>query len=178
MRHLPATHFTDTFYEINGVALTRRQQVQVAAAAGRRYKVITGDDRDQPPEKGVIHFTPIGTYDLPEYEQQKVFYFPSTTDTFGNVVLEAQASGLAVIVTDQGGPMENIIPEKTGIVVKADCIQSLYAAMAALISDPRRRSEMGRAARRHSNDRSFEAAFDETWQMFGNVDAQKKAMAG
>jgi glycosyltransferase involved in cell wall biosynthesis len=31
---------------------------------------------------------------------------PSTTDTFGNVVLEAQASGLPAIVKDRGGPQE------------------------------------------------------------------------
>ncbi len=337
-------HFTDTFYEINGVALTLQQQVHFAAATKRPYTLITCDDQNRPPEKGVVHFAPIGTYDLPEYEQQKIFYppllemldychregfnhihtatpgpiglaalaiarilqlpisgtyhtaipqyvqiltgsnfmeeiawkfvlwyydqldliyvpsqstrdelvakgissekirvyprgidtqrfnparrngffkkwncdekstkllyvgrvskeknlhllsqayrrlvestswvmltvvgdgpyldemmaeigdlpciftgrleggdleaayassdvfvFPSTTDTFGNVVLEAQASGIPVIVTDRGGPAENIIPGETGIVVKADCVQSLFSAMASLTADP------------------------------------------
>ncbi len=36
------------------------------------------------------------------YASSDVFVFPSTTDTFGNVVLEAQASGLPVIVSDEG----------------------------------------------------------------------------
>src|SRR5262249_4114199 len=38
-----------------------------------------------------------------------VFIFPSHTDTAGNVVLEAQASGLPVLVTNEGGPKENIL---------------------------------------------------------------------
>ena len=345
-------HFTDTFYEINGVALTLQQQVQLAPAANRHYTLITCDDQNRPPEKGVVHFAPIGTYELPEYEQQKIFYppllemldychrqgfnhihtatpgpiglaalavarflqlpisgtyhtaipqyvqiltgsgfmeemawkfvlwyydqmdliyapsrstrdelvnkgissdkikiypcgidthrfnpakrngfykkwhcdgrttkliyvgrvsreknlhllcdafrrlvqstpavtlavvgdgpyldemkaetrglpciftgrlegddldaayassdvfvFPSTTDTFGNVVLEAQASGIPVIVTDQGGPAENIIPEQTGLVVPGDCARSIFTAMASLVADSRRRSAMGR----------------------------------
>ena len=44
------------------------------------------------------------------------FVFPSRTDTAGNVVLEAQASGLPVLVTDQGGPHENMVPTETGFV--------------------------------------------------------------
>jgi glycosyltransferase involved in cell wall biosynthesis/predicted metal-dependent phosphoesterase TrpH len=378
-------HFTDTFYEINGVALTLRQQVQSAITTNRRYTLVTCDDQNRPPEKGVCHFAPIGTYDLPEYEQQKIFYppllemldychqqgfnhihtatpgpiglaalaiarflklpisgtyhtaipqyvqiltgsgfmeelawkfvlwyydqldliyapsqstrdelvakgisaekiqiyprgidterfapakgngffkrwncgedtikllyvgrvsreknlhllveayrqlfertpsvnltivgegpyqeemmqattdlpciftgrlegedladayassdifvFPSTTDTFGNVVLEAQASGLPVIVTDQGGPMENIIQETTGLVVKADCVQSLTIAMHRLATDSGKRKRMGLAAQQYMKNRSFEAAIDKTWEMFGSVNAQKQASA-
>ena len=44
-----------------------------------------------------------------------VFLFPSRTDTFGNVVLEAQACGLPVIVTDEGGPREAVRHGETGL---------------------------------------------------------------
>jgi glycosyltransferase involved in cell wall biosynthesis len=47
-----------------------------------------------------------------------VFVFPSRTDTAGNVVLEAQASGLPVIVSDAGGPSESMIDGSTGIVCR------------------------------------------------------------
>ncbi|MFL6530851.1 MAG: glycosyltransferase, partial [Chthoniobacterales bacterium] len=40
------------------------------------------------------------------YASADLFVFPSTTDTFGNVIIEAQASGLPVIVSDAGGPQE------------------------------------------------------------------------
>jgi len=43
-----------------------------------------------------------------------LFVFPSRTDTAGNVVLEAQASGLPVLVSDTGGPRENMCPGRSG----------------------------------------------------------------
>jgi glycosyltransferase involved in cell wall biosynthesis len=376
-------HFTDTFYEVNGVALTLQQQVRLAAATNRHYTLITCDDQDRRPDRGVAHFKPIGTYSLPEYEQQTLFYppllemldychqqgfnhihtatpgpiglaalaiarflrlpisgtyhtqipqyvqvltgsgfmeelawkfvlwyydqldliyapsastrdelvakgisadkvkvyprgidthrfhptkrngfftawnydaattkllyvgrvsreknlhlladayrrlvssvdgvlltivgdgpyldemkrelsglpclftgrldgddlaeayassdlfvFPSTTDTFGNVVLEAQASGLPVIVTDQGGPAENVVPDQTGLIVSGDCSQSILDAMVSLTADARRRTAMGQAARQYMENRSFEAAFDRTWEMFGDVNTRLQA---
>jgi glycosyltransferase involved in cell wall biosynthesis len=52
---------------------------------------------------------------LPEiYSAADLFLFPSTTDTFGMVVLEAQACGVPALVTDKGGPKNIILPEETG----------------------------------------------------------------
>jgi glycosyltransferase involved in cell wall biosynthesis len=100
------------------------------------------------------------------YAGSDLFLFPSTTDTFGNVVLEAQASGLPVIVTDKGGPCENMIDGQTGLVIPADDSQALYEAIKSLIDHPDRRQRMGNAARRYMEQRSFEAAFLQTWEMY------------
>jgi glycosyltransferase involved in cell wall biosynthesis len=100
------------------------------------------------------------------YASADVFVFPSTTDTFGNVVLEAQASGLPVIVTDQGGPCENMVDKQTGLVVPADNARALLAAMQSLVMDPKRTADMAAAARSYMEQRSFEAAFLETWEMY------------
>lgn len=60
---------------------------------------------------------------LPEiYTGSDLFIFPSTTDTFGMVVLEAQACGLPAIVSDVGGPKEIIIERETGYIVPVDSI--------------------------------------------------------
>lgn len=96
-----------------------------------------------------------------------LFVFPSTTDTFGNVVLEAQASGMPVIVTDMGGPRENVIHQKTGLIVKADSADCLLKGLETLLGDRARMKEMGKAARRYMEGRSYEQAFDETWLMYG-----------
>ncbi len=93
------------------------------------------------------------------YANCDVFAFPSSTDTFGNVILEAQASGLPVIVTNSGGPQENVIPNKTGLIVEAGDAKSLLHALETLVSDAARRREMGKAARRYMEKRSYEAAF-------------------
>jgi len=100
------------------------------------------------------------------YASSDIFVFPSTTDTFGNVILEAQASGLPVIVTDEGGPHENMIPEKTGFAVRGNDSQSLTRAVQLLIADPKLLKTMGKAARQYMEERSFENAFIQTWEMF------------
>jgi glycosyltransferase involved in cell wall biosynthesis len=82
------------------------------------------------------------------------------------VVLEAQASGIPVIVTDEGGPRENIIPGETGLVVEANHELSLLEAIHGLLSDPQRLRHMGNAARQYMESRSFESIFDKVWEMY------------
>jgi len=53
------------------------------------------------------------------YSLADVFVFPSTTDTFGMVILEAQACGLPAMVTDVGGPQELVVDGETGFVLSA-----------------------------------------------------------
>jgi glycosyltransferase involved in cell wall biosynthesis len=100
------------------------------------------------------------------YASADLFVFPSTTDTFGNVVLEAQASGIPVIVSDQGGPCENILDGRTGTICKADDADSLLAAIRTLLAAPERRRTMGRAARQYLEERSFENAFLSLWEQY------------
>jgi glycosyltransferase involved in cell wall biosynthesis len=111
------------------------------------------------------------------YASSDVFVFPSATDTFGNVVLEAQASGLPVIVTDAGGPQENLKPEISGTVVKANDVQELVEAMIRLAGDHSLRQCMGRAARQYAQERSFEAAFLKTWQMYHAIQSDTSSAA-
>jgi len=82
------------------------------------------------------------------YASADLFVFPSATDTFGNVVLEAQASGLPVIVSDQGGPRELMVDGETGVVFRAGSKDSLASAIRFLTSAPEHISRMGGNARR------------------------------
>lgn len=110
--------------------------------------------------------------DLAEaYASADLFIFPSTTDTFGNVILEAQASGLPVIVTDQGGPRENIIHGETGLIVPGGDAMALARAMAELCGNHQRRQAMAAAAREYSQTRSFEAAFMRQWNLYSTEKA-------
>jgi glycosyltransferase involved in cell wall biosynthesis len=85
-----------------------------------------------------------------------VLLFPSETDTAGNVVLEAQAAGLQVVVSEQGGPRENLERNATGFV--CDDPGSWLMATGLLLRDPARRRTMGRAARGYAMGRRWDAA--------------------
>ncbi len=100
------------------------------------------------------------------YASADLFVFPSATDTFGNVVLEAQASGLPVVVTDQGGPSENIIDGKTGSICRAYDVDSLREAVQTLICNRQRLIQMGAEARKYVEERSFENAFLRLWELY------------
>ena len=100
------------------------------------------------------------------YASCDLFVFPSTTDTFGNVILEAQASGLPVIVTDSGRPQENLIPGKTGLVVRANDPDAFRDGIKTLITNSDRLRNMGKRARQYMEGRAFDKAFNKTWQIY------------
>ncbi len=100
------------------------------------------------------------------YASCDAFVFPSTTDTFGNVVLEAQSSGIPVIVSDSGGPQENLEDGVTGYITRADDEQSFLSAMRKIASDPQRLNQMKTAAREYGKNRDIEKAFDEYWEYY------------
>jgi glycosyltransferase involved in cell wall biosynthesis len=82
------------------------------------------------------------------YASADLFVFPSATDTFGNVVLEAQAAGLPVVVSDSGGPAELVQDGNTGVVVHANDRRALVGAIRSLLDDPGRLALMSVQARR------------------------------
>ena len=92
------------------------------------------------------------------YASADLFVFPSATDTFGNVVLEAQASGLPVIVSDAGGPRELMSDGKTGLVFPAGSRTGLIEAIRRLTQDTTNLVETGRSARAFTLHQAPDAA--------------------
>jgi glycosyltransferase involved in cell wall biosynthesis len=88
------------------------------------------------------------------YASAEMFVFPSATDTFGNVVLEAQASGLPVIVSDEGGPRELMLNGETGVVFHAGSTNDLVTVIRSMISDPQQITRMGINARRFTLEKA------------------------
>jgi glycosyltransferase involved in cell wall biosynthesis len=92
------------------------------------------------------------------YASADLFAFPSTTDTFGNVVLEAMSSGLPVIVTDKMGPKELVDHGKTGFITRDT--DDFEDKLNTLIRDKVKRQDMGSAARAYAMTRSWGAVFE------------------
>lgn len=91
------------------------------------------------------------------YANMDIFVFPSHTDTFGNVVLEALASGVPAIVTPDGGPCRIVRDYVTGRVVEE---QVFAKTIAALMSDDGLCAEMRYAARNYAITASWDSVFE------------------
>jgi glycosyltransferase involved in cell wall biosynthesis len=99
------------------------------------------------------------------YASADVFAFPSTTDTFGNVIIEAQACGVPVVVSDSGGPKELVEDKTNGLITKSHDVDDFTRAVRELAIDPSLRKRMGNAARKSVVDRSWPNAFRKFWAM-------------
>jgi len=97
------------------------------------------------------------------YADMDIFLFPSHTDTFGNVVLEALASGVPVVVTPDGGPKFIVRDGETGFIV-AD--SGFAGAVAGLARDPARLQRMRDAAREYALGCSWDAVFGSVYEAY------------
>jgi len=97
------------------------------------------------------------------YASADIFVFPSTTDTFGNVIIEAQASGVPVVVSDAGGPKELVEDNQNGLITKSHDVDDLTRAIRELVVDADRRKRMGSHARESVINRTWPTAFRKFW---------------
>lgn len=95
------------------------------------------------------------------YASGDVFLFPSTTEAFCNVVLEALASGLPSVVSDTGGCMELVKRSRGGFVAKAGDIDEFYTACLRLLQDSDGLSEM--------RTRGLEFAEGKSWSVINSA---------
>lgn len=100
------------------------------------------------------------------YANMDLFVFPSHTDTFGNVVLEALSSGVPAIVTPDGGPKFIVQDQKTGFITSDE---GFVSAIAALAGNRQRLSEMRSAARAYALHCSWDAVFDRVYEGYQEI---------
>ena len=103
------------------------------------------------------------------YANMDVFVFPSRTDTFGNVVQEAAASGVPAVVTDEGGPQQLVVPGVTGYVAETN--EEFIARVLELAREKALRRRMGQAPRERVAGISWDAAFHLTYAAYRHCKA-------
>jgi glycosyltransferase involved in cell wall biosynthesis len=91
------------------------------------------------------------------YASMDLLVFPSHTDTFGNVVLEALASGVPAVVTPHGGPAHIVHDGVTGCVARDE---EFAGTIADLLGATERMQSMRRAAREYALGCSWDAVFE------------------
>jgi glycosyltransferase involved in cell wall biosynthesis len=101
------------------------------------------------------------------YADFDVFVFPSKTDTFGNVVLEAFASGVPVVVTGQGGPKFLVEHGTRGFVAGSD--EDFVRLTVELAQRRGRLPALREAARLYAQQQSWNTVFEEVYAAYAEA---------
>jgi len=145
------------------------EQALLAAGIDDFRIVITGDGHEgewlraniQHAElTGVLNGEPLAV----AYANMDIFAFPSHTDTFGNVVLEALASGVPVVVTSDGGPKYLVSHGVTGLISQDK--QSFAANVVQLARDPAMLNRMRIRARDFAQCRYWHRIFEQVYDAY------------
>jgi glycosyltransferase involved in cell wall biosynthesis/predicted metal-dependent phosphoesterase TrpH len=94
------------------------------------------------------------------YASADIFLFASSTDTYGQVIIEAAASGLPVVAVGEGGPAALIENRHTGLLCRPDP-DHLAGAVLQLASAPLLRSHLGAAGAHAARGRSWERSMEQ-----------------
>jgi glycosyltransferase involved in cell wall biosynthesis/predicted metal-dependent phosphoesterase TrpH len=143
----------------------RDPRLQLVLAGG-------GPEQEQLAERLGAHATFLGWLSGAElartYANADLFLFPSATDTFGQVILEAQASGLPVIAIAEGGPLSLIEDRVTGLLCRDDA-SALADALLELASSPLLCGSLSRAALSSVRERTWERALERLGEGYRRV---------
>lgn len=93
------------------------------------------------------------------YASCDLFVFPSTTETYGNVILEAMASGLPVVAAYSGGIKENLLDRSNGLACRPRSVKDMVKAIIELKENQALRLTLASQARAFSLTRSWDQIF-------------------
>jgi len=150
--------------------LVREKRMDVIAGTARRLQalgiahrfVIVGDGPERAAlERGLPHAIFTGFLDGEDlaaaYASSDIFLFPSETESFGNVTLEAMASGLPCVCADATGSQSLVVAGVTGLLARPGCVEQFAEKITTLAADSALRRSMGV----HARERSLEFSWDE-----------------
>ncbi len=103
------------------------------------------------------------------YASADIFVFPSSVDTAGQVILEAQASGLPVVVCSEGGASESITPGMTGLTSPSRSRSGFLGQIELLLDDRETRRAMSQAARELAAARSWDQIFASQFASYADL---------
>jgi len=103
------------------------------------------------------------------YASSDIFVFPAANETFGNVILEAMASGLPVIAPRSGGPLDFVRHESTGLLFEPEDNTQISASLKILLDRPELSAQMGKAGRADAEKRRWEDVLDGLTQVYARL---------
>lgn len=112
------------------------------------------------------------------YASSDLFVFPSMTDTLGQAVMEAQASGLPALVSDQGGPKSIVREGLSGFVLPGAEVDRWVESMVDLLADDAKRARFSAGAIEAMKGRDIRDSFEHYWSVHERVRREKLASIG
>jgi glycosyltransferase involved in cell wall biosynthesis len=164
-----------------GVRLfTRIEQALIDAGIPRFQIVIIGDGSERAwlqskLRTGVFRGVLLGQELAEAYANLDLFVFPSRTDTFGNVIQEAAASGVPAVVTTEGGPQNLIVGGVTGYAEATD--EAFVKRVVELAGTPEKLRQMGEAARELVSRVTWDAALAPVFEAYRHCQALRRSSA-
>jgi glycosyltransferase involved in cell wall biosynthesis/predicted metal-dependent phosphoesterase TrpH len=162
-----------------GVELLAQAFLAARARDERLHLVLAGGGPEEHAlrERLGPHATFLGWLSGPDlaraYASADAFLFASRTDTFGQVILEAQASGLPVVAVDAGGPASLIASGETGLLTTPDP-EALAAALLAVTSTPLLAQRLRQAGLAAVRERTWPASLGELAAGYRSVAARTR----
>ena len=155
--------------EKNVRMLAELEKRLLAAGKTNFHFLIVGEGNERPYLKENMQTAELPGFlegeDLSEaYANMDVFVFPSDTDAYGNVVQEANASGVPCIVTDQGGPKFIVQEGETGFVAKN--FDDFVKYSIELIDNPEKLARMKKASLDFALTRSWDSVFESVYETY------------
>jgi glycosyltransferase involved in cell wall biosynthesis len=109
------------------------------------------------------------------YASADIFLFPSLTETFGNVTLEAMASGLAVVAYGYAAAQQHLAHERSGLLVPFDDGEAFVRLATALVADPGRAASLRVHARASAERIDWDNVFDDFETVLRDVMQRQEA---
>ncbi|WP_273484683.1 glycosyltransferase family 4 protein [Desulforamulus ruminis] len=122
---------------------------------------------------GYLHGEELATV----YASCDIFVFPSTTETYGNVILEAMASGLPVVAPYCGGIKDNLLDRHNGLVCRPRSVRDMMKILVALKENPALRKTLACQARAYSLSKSWDQELNNLLDSYDNVVHRRQGVA-
>lgn len=112
---------------------------------------------------------PISRNQMPiYYHQADIFALPSLNEGMSNSLLEAMASGLAIMTTDTGGTRE-LVDEKNGLIIKKDDSHDIAQKIEYFFNNPKKVSEMKKNSREKIKKMSWKMMADQYLALYDEI---------
>jgi glycosyltransferase involved in cell wall biosynthesis len=112
------------------------------------------------------------------YASGDVFLFPSLTETFGNVTIEAMACGLAVVAFNRAAARQLIAHESNGLLVESEDHESFVSQAQRVVEDRILRDQLRHRARQSSLENGWGSVLDQTEEVLRRVSHQNSSGDG